>query len=167
MPPAWPRNIVPYTEETLRALSTVESVALYDSALDQPLVEADLAPSTRIIADALLTAGLLARRGGELVPTNRHRRDPEGDVPGVVEHKRAIVGYMRDIMRETEAALVARGHRAVAASGVVTIAERPESVARAVAIMAEAEDQLRALAEEFREEGAPTMRVVVYVGSKE
>lgn len=166
MPPAWPRNIVPYTEEKLRALSTVQSVALYDAALDAPLVEADLAPEKRAIAEALLTAGLLVRRGSELIPTNRHRRDPEGDVPGVVEHKLAIVGYMREIMRETEAALAARGHRAVAASGVVSISERPESIARAIAIMAEAEDQLRALAEEFREEGAPTMRVVVYAGSK-
>lgn len=166
MPTSWPRNIVPYTEEKLRALSTVESVALYDAALDRPLVESELTDAQRAIADALLDAGLLKRQGAELVPTNRHRRDPEGDVPGVVEHKLAVNGYMRSILDETDAALTERGHKAQAAAGFIRLPETPENVARAIAIIAEAEDQLRALQEEEKfEPGGREMRVIVYLGS--
>lgn len=166
MAPAWPRNIVPYTEQALRALSTVESVALYEAALDRPLREDDLTAQQAKLVAELVDAELLERRDGLLVPTVRHRREPDEDAPFNKEHKLAVVGYAQQIMTETTKALETRGARAQAALGVVTLPERPEIVARAVGIMAEAEDQLRALAEEEASDTrGPKMRVYVFLGS--
>lgn len=160
----WPRNIVPHDERSLRALSSVASYALYEAALDKPLLEADLTKDEEAIVHDLVAAGLLRRAEGRLFPTHRHRRDAAPGIPGRMEHKLAKVGYAQAIVGGTLIGLERRGPDALAAVGVVTLPETPEMVARAVAIMAEAEDQLRALAEE-----APDVktrfRVVVFAGS--
>ncbi|HUR67745.1 MAG TPA: hypothetical protein VM370_00740, partial [Candidatus Thermoplasmatota archaeon] len=131
MPASWPRNIVPHTEETLRALSTPAAIELYESSLDQPLVESDLAPAQRPLAEDLVKAGLFAREGGHLVRTSRHRRDPDGDVPGKVEHKRAILAYAAGLLDESEAALHTRGASATVMIGAASFADRPDVLARA------------------------------------
>ena len=168
MSPAWPRNIIPYTEDKLRALSTVASIELYEAALDGPLAESEIGPDQLELADQMVKAGLLRRERGLLVPTHRHRRDPDGDVPGVVEHKRAVVGYAQALLADTLHALDARGHEAIAGLGVVTLPDKPDVVARATTIIAEAEDQLRALAEEHpRHEGDRALRLMVFIGARE
>lgn len=164
MTDAWPRNIVPYDETRLRALSTVESLALYSASLDKPLDESTLTKEHAAIAHELLDAGVLRREGGRLWPTSRHRRDAEADVPGRLEHKRAVVTFTRSILDETRGALE-RDDKTLAGLGYVTFPDRPKVLAEAMGILAEAEDQLRALAEETSADPRGEVRVVLFVGS--
>lgn len=163
----WPRNIVPYDEEKLLALSSVEHIELCERAKDVPLVAAELSMEERALSEDLVKAGLLRWDGGLLVAVNRHLRDAELDVRGRLEHKQAIVKFSEKILRENERALLAQGPSATAAMGAVTLPERPDVVARAFAILAEAEDQLRALREDAGPtNGASEFRVLLHVGSR-
>lgn len=165
MPVLWPRNIIPYDEAKVKALGRVESVALYNEAIDSALVEADLPPAAQAIARELVDAGLLTREKGKLVPIHRHSRDPETHIAASLDHKRAKLGYAEQLLADMRRAIDERGIRAHCALGMVTLPDTPEAIAQANAILAEAEDQLRALAEENPLDGTGTARVVIFVGS--
>lgn len=165
MPVLWPRNIIPYDERKLRALGTVERVALYIATLDGALAEGDLSKEEQAITHDLVAAGLLQRADGVLVPVNRHSRDPETDVAGHLEHKRAKLGFAAAVVADAQRELDDRGPRAHAAIGIVTFPDTLEVVAQANAILAEAEDQLRALAEDAAPDHGKRARVMLFVGS--
>jgi len=165
MPVLWPRNIIPHDERTLRALGSVESLRFLVAAMDSPIVDALLEGRDRAIADDLVDAGLLAREDGTLVPTTRHRRDPPVDAPGHLDHKRAKVALARGMLDDAGRALDERGPHAHAAFGLVSLPDSPDAIAQANAILAEAEDQLRAIAEDAPPGGGPTARVLIFVGS--
>lgn len=164
MTDAWPRNIVPYDEKKLRALCTPAHVALHEAA---PLHEVDLTPAERVLAQQLLEAGLLRRDGTRYVVTQRHRRDAEQGTGGRLEHKQAVVASARELLDQTGASLDARGADATAAIGIIALPETPDAIARAFGILAEAEDQLRALREEMpRARNAPQFQILLFIGSQ-
>lgn len=165
MPGAWPRNIIPYDEPKLRALATVEGVALHLAAIDGAVREADLTPAELALARDIIDAGLLAVEDGYLVPTVRHHRDPDGDIAGRFEHKQAKVAYAEKVIAEAKQELASGGAAAHVAIGIVTFPDTPEAVAEANAIIAEAEDQLRALAETAAPDHGKKVRVMLFVGS--
>ena len=165
MPVLWPRNIVPYDERKVKALGSVDRVALYMAAIDAPLDEAALSTSERADAEVLLEAGLLARKGGTLVPTNRHSRDPLYGVPGQLEHKMAKLQYAKHVINSAGDAIAQQGVDAQAGIGVVTLPDTPDALSIATGILAEAEDQLRALAETAEPDHGRKVRVMIFVGS--
>lgn len=164
VPETWPRNIVPYDDRKLRALSTPGHVALFEAT---PLCEIDLTATQRALADEMVDAGLLRRQGTRYVAIQRHRRDAPPGTPGREAHKRAVLACARDVVEDTGATLDAQGADATCAIGMIPIPDTPEAMARAFGILAEAEDQLRALREELpRARGAAEFRVLLFVGSQ-
>lgn len=166
MPPAWPRNIVAYDEEVLRTLSSLPNLALYHAALDAPLDRARLAPEEQRAAEALLRVGLLREAGGALVPGPRHLRDADLDAPGRGEYRRALVALAGGAIEKTDAALDAQGAQATAAFAVITLPNDPAILSRAATILAEAEDQMRAVAEEAGREGPRRLQALFFIGSR-
>lgn len=167
MKDVWPRNIVPYDEKKLRALSSVGNLALYEGTADHPLREEGLDHDARARVEELVQAGLLVLRDGAYHRVHRHMRDPGGKVPGRLEYKRAIVQLASSLLEGTARALDARGPDETSAMAVVRLPADPETLAHVFAIVAEAEDQLRALAEDAppRDPDAPELRVTLFIGS--
>lgn len=149
----------------MRALSSSPAIGLYLSTLDRPVSRAQLDPTQRALADELLSVGLLEEKGNRLLATATHHRDPDVSTPAVLARRAAVIGYAGGVIADARKALETRGEAAHAAAGFVRLPDDPAVVARAIAIIAEAEDQLRALAEDARKDGDRDLQCIIFLGS--
>lgn len=169
----WPRNIVPINDEIVRVLGRDRALTIFFAALDGGLRREDLVRVTgRPRADAertaeeLLRAGLLRLEEGVYHAAKRHLRETALDSTANASYRRAMIEHAREAIDDTSYVLRARVGDARVGGGVVTLPDDPETLARMTAILAEAEDQLRALQEERPPASAPRqIRVLMFVGS--
>lgn len=169
----WPRNVTPIDESTVKLLGTGRALALYLATLDGGVGLDDLVritgrprPDAERTASDLVRAGLVKFEGGKFIPVRRHLREEDLDAIGHAPLRRAIVDLARSAVDDADQVLRKRRGDARAGGGFVTLPDTPEVLARMTGILAEAEDQLRALQDEHPPESAPRrVRVLIFVGS--
>lgn len=169
----WPRNIVPVDDNIVRLLASDRSLALYLAALDRPVPPSDLVRITgrpredaERTATEMIGAGLLRIVDGHYVAGKTHLREEDLDAAGRGPFHLAVLNIVQSAVDETRHAVRMRRDKVRAGIGLVTLPDRPEALARAAAILAEAEDQLRGLQEELPpNETERRVRVVMFVGS--
>jgi hypothetical protein len=164
----YPMNMRPLDADAIRVLSNAGSLALYLAACDRPIPQADLARATGRPydaalrrAEALMSVGLLRLENGVYVAEVRHVREEDLDEPGKTAFRMGILASAIGAVEDAKRAFRLRPQSAKAGIAMITLPDRPDVTARAVAILAEAEDQLRALAEETPPNGQRT-RVVFF-----
>lgn len=169
----WPRNIVPIDDARLRALATPMALTLFLSALDAPIPRAALgriasAPQAEAEATArgLVEAGVLRLQGETFVAGPRHIREEDLDAPGKVAFHGAMLTVAQGIVTEASRTLAIMQDDARIGLGSVTIPGDADSLARAATILAETEDQLRALAEDAPDPDADRIRVLFLLATR-
>lgn len=158
-------------DAALSLLSEPSALALYLAAADRPLPQRALARAAGVRAEeaagkaeALVRAGLLRKEDDAYVATSRHLRERDLAAADGVPLRRAMVRAARAMLDDSERAMHA-DETAKSGIGVAIVPDREDVLARAAAIVAEAEDQLRALAEEDPGWTGPHVRVMVFLGS--
>lgn len=171
---AWPRNVRPLDDSSMSLLSDPANVGLWLLAHDEPVPDDALAgvmrvpaPEAERRAKEMEAAGLLRRTPRGYLVASQHNREPDLDSPQGLALRAAILNRVRGIVDDAQRALDVRGPQARAGIGVVTLPDTPEVLARATAILAEAEDQLRALADDPGAPiGGPRVRAMMFLGSE-
>jgi len=169
----WPRNIVPIDDEKIRLLSSEGALVLYLTALDDPVAPSDLARVTRLapaaaqrVADELLASGLLTLSEGRYGAGVRHVREDDFSAPGRVAFRLALASVAQNAIDDSRAAVRDRPTDTKVGISMVTLADDPDVLSRAISIVVQAEDELRALQEEHpARPGEPRLRVVMFTGS--
>lgn len=169
----YPRNMVPLKDNTLQLLTEGGAISLYFATIERPVDPEDLVRVTGLpradaeaLASRLLAAGLLRMKGERFVAGPHHVREEDFDAPGRASFRLALVSYAQGIVDEARHALRTRGDGARAGIAVITLADDPDILSRAMTIAAEAEDQMRALAEEMPpQQASRRVRVMYFTGS--
>ena len=169
----WPRDVTPIDDEVVKLLGNDRALVLYLAALDGGVRIEDLVRVTgrprqqaEHTASQLVRAGLLRFEGGVFRPVTRHLREADIDDPSHGPLRRAFVDLAKAAVDETDQVLRKRRGDARAGGGFVTIPDTTEALAKMTGILAQAEDQLRALQDEHPPGSAPRqVRVLIFVGS--
>ena len=168
----WPRNIRPLDDGALALLGDPVALGIYLAVGESPVSREELGRVTGVplaqaqrAAEALAHAGLVRYDRGSYVPSARHLREADLDDAAGVPLRMAMLRVAQAAVDQAQRALDGRGAAAKVGIGMASFPDRPDILARAAAIIGEAEDQLRALAEEEPAWRGPRVRAMIFLGS--